>query len=446
MSSFLRCPVEVCDSILAYLSRTDLRNLCLVHKGLRTLAEPYLYSEIHFTWQEYKPHPITSLLRSLLRRPQLATYVCRISLVGDNFFMPHYRGKVPKIAVTESELEEPLVFVTKSTVSYRGIWLEELRNGTMTAFIAVLLSQPLRLTHLFIDSDFFKESQFTGWVFRSMLFEPQDCGLRLDFAHLETVSLGRHFDGPVVKTVRNTADVLPFLYLPSVKQLSASIENPFTFSWPATHPPSPSNLRSLKLRSIREPFLGQLLSVMGQLQTLDWEWYYDPEFRDQVQTPVIDLNEITTAISYVRETLTELVISALCGTGGDLEFPPLTVQGSLKGMTEFDKLRKFTVPLTFLMGFSADFTKRIEDHLPRSLEFLTITDNLSLHYQYDWWDHELLSVLETWLENFQTSTPHLCGITLSIEYTHDNWNHPIGEEFQGLCSRVGIRFEAIQLL
>lgn len=127
-------------SILVCLSRADLRVICLVYSHLRTLVELYLYSEIRFDWEKFHPPPITSLLRSILRRPQLATYVCRVSLAASSFDWPGLRGKAPKVLVSKHELEEPLAFVAKAKVAYRDAWLEELRNGTMDAYVAVLLS------------------------------------------------------------------------------------------------------------------------------------------------------------------------------------------------------------------------------------------------------------------------------------------------------------------
>jgi hypothetical protein len=368
--------------------------------------------------------------------------------------MPHHRGRTPRIPVSEPELEEVLAFVAKTRVSYRETWLEELRNGTMEAFVAVLLCQPSHLTYLFLGPDFLKESQIVGLVLRSTLCETRDCGLGLDFGHLKSVSFERYPNYQTYKVLRNTADVLPLFYLPSVTQISAAIENPInsitfprpaTFSWPAAHPPSCPSLRSLKLTAIREPFLGQLLSVADQVQSLDWEWYYNPTFKDQVHTPIIDLAQFTTAISQLRNTLEELAISAVCDYGGDIEYPLLRIQGSFKAIADFDKLRKFTAPLALLVGFPADKTKQIQNFLPRNLEFLTITDDLYLQDQYEWEDREVLSVLESWLENFQASTPHLHGIALFLRLAEDSWNRPIRNELQELCARVGIQLEITKL-
>ncbi|KAF3403187.1 hypothetical protein DPV78_003770 [Talaromyces pinophilus] len=121
--------------------------------------------------------PITSLLRTILRRPEVATYIRKVELMGRSFSEPRFRSKVPKIPISDFYLEEPLAYVAKKTVSYRDAWMDELRNGTMDAFVAILLSQPLSLAHLYIDSDFFIESRFINLIFRSMLFGPHGCGL-----------------------------------------------------------------------------------------------------------------------------------------------------------------------------------------------------------------------------------------------------------------------------
>ncbi|KAJ9156034.1 hypothetical protein NKR23_g1148 [Pleurostoma richardsiae] len=315
----------------------------------------------------------------------------------------------------------------------------------MEAFVAVLISQPLRLNRLFIGPDFFKESRIVGSVLRSALIETIDYGLRPDFGHLETVSLERYDDFYHRTNIRDPADVLPVFYLSSVKRISASIDNPVTFSWPAKHPPSCASLRSLKLTFIREPFLPQLLSVANQLESFEWEWYYSPHFVGDVHTPVIDLTQLNAALSYARNTLTELVVSAVSESDG-VDFPPLRIQGSFEWISRFGKLRKFTVPLTVLMGFSADMTRRIDEFLPRSLEFLTITDDLCLQMDYTWEDHEIFSVLESWLEHFHTSTPRLRGIALPLTAVTDwEWNQTTKDDLRALGAKVGIEVEITKI-
>ena len=64
-------------------------------------------------------------------------------------------------------------------------------------------------------------------------------------------------------------------------------------------------------------------------------------------------------------------------------------------MSHFKKLIKLTVSRTFLMGgWSLYLTKRAEDYLPQNLKFLTKTDDLATHEEYDWSDRDLYCMLE----------------------------------------------------
>lgn len=432
--SLLGCPVEMCQHIFSYLSRADLINLCLVHSSLRMLAEPYLYASIKLKWdqdpyqREPQPHLITSVLRSLLHRPQLAMYVREVSLVESYVHNSSINVGPLKISVSENDLDQPCAFVMKTTVAYRSSWLEALQNGVMDAFVAILLSQPLRLTSLSVKGSFLCDSHFIGLVFRTMILDPNtvDCGLRLDIRQLETVTLQTACDHFRLRNnARNTADLLPIFYLPSIRHFSASIDNPTTFTWPASSPPAPSRLHSLTLKRIREPFLGQLLSVTDHVQSLHWQWYYFEEaYDEQFNTRTLDLTQITKSLSRVQETLTDLVVSAL--NVNDPDPLPLTIRGSVKGLAAFKKLKKLTLPFIFLVEtWSADLTKRIDGCLPPNLESLTITDDLCSNDECEWFDDDtdLFTVLQIWLKTYQATTPYIRDVNLPIQHTDENTTH-----------------------
>jgi hypothetical protein len=445
MASLADCPDELLLSVISCLSQADLGTICLVNRHLRALAEPYLYADVRLTWKRSPPHPITLLLRSILRRPQLAAHIRAVSLLGASVF----EGPVPKLRISESEMRESMIFVADTRVPYREDWLDGLWDGTTDAYVAVLLSQPLRLTSLVIGHDYFKESRLVGSVLRSTLTDLSgDYGLRLDFENLKRVSLERYTDPTQDLRTRNTADVLPLFYLPSIQYISASMDNPDgPFTWPAPNPPSSSSLRSLKLTSTREPFLDPLLSVTDQLQTFYWRWFYDPNLNDRAYTNTIELTQFTTALSHVRNILTELIVVAECELS-DIEYPLLHLGGSLTGIKDFNKLTKLTVPVTLLVGFSATDTaaEQLEASLPPNLVFLNLTDDLSFIEQYLWEGYQLYNVLQQWLGRYQVSTPCLQGITLSLRDTIDDWDQPMRDELRGLCERVGIRLEVIELV
>ncbi|KFY59294.1 hypothetical protein V496_05721 [Pseudogymnoascus sp. VKM F-4515 (FW-2607)] len=400
----LGCPIEVQYLIFRYLSKADLRSLCLAHSNLRALAETYLYSEINFGWQkgrEVRRHPITTLLRSILRRPELADHIRTISLVGASFRW-NYGGTTPRILVPETELEEVLTLVTMTGVSYRETWLEELRNGTMEAFVAVLLCQPSHLTNVFLDADFAKETKIIGLVLRTTLCGTRGCELGLDFSHLKSASIER-CSSPILHTVRHS-----------------------NLGW-NREPTQPSDT----------PPVSDILMAGSTAAYLS-------------ESPCAESNKFegtlswSATISREPNTISPLGV-VLQPAGSDIELPQLTVEGSFKAIADFDKLKKFTAPLPLLLGFASDQTKQIQESLPRNLEFLTITDELYYHDEYEWEDRDVVSVLEPWLENFQASTPHLRGIALYLELAEEIWNQPIRSELEEICARVGVQIEITKL-
>jgi hypothetical protein len=216
-------------------------------------------------------------------------------------------------------------------------------------------------------------------VLRSAICEPGTYKLG-DFQRLEQVSFlhCESRDKACESNVKNTAAILPFFYLPNLQHLSASIDNPGKWTWPAPQAPLPSKLESLELRTIREGYLGEVLAVTKNLKTLRWKWYYDSDVEDDFVTQTMDLNQIAAALFNVQETLTDLIITADCQPGvNDQFFPGLEVVGSLKLLVFFNQIKILQIPLAFLVGFAQDWTKRLKDVISRNVVFLTIMDDLA---------------------------------------------------------------------
>ncbi|PYI01921.1 hypothetical protein BO78DRAFT_378087 [Aspergillus sclerotiicarbonarius CBS 121057] len=453
----ISCPAEILDLVFQLLSPADLRVFGRVNKAFRNYVEPLLYSKIQWTWLKAEsPPPITLLVRKILCRPQLATYITNIHFESDTFCRWSFKV-VPKIPFT-SELNEPIAFIRKTGVSYTDLWIQELCQGITDAWLALLLAQLPRLKCLYLSPNFTQQSKLIGMVLRSAI-EPAYYGLP-DFRHLRDVSFHLRVGDRSRKkrNDKNTTDVLPFFYLPSIQHLSASIENPVIFTWPAAHLPVP-NLTSLDLNFVREAHLGQLLSVTQNLKTLRWAWYFDISVEDQFTTPIVDLDQIDTALSHVRDTLTDLTILAECGTGLDPFLPSIKTEGSLKSLVNFNKLKRLQIPLPFLVGFAQDTTKRLQDVIPRNIEFLVITDNLKQQNQdvadrtgwplWEWEDHVIIDLIRLWLEDWRACTPHLRGITLRLEWTDwelDEWlPETTVQQLRDLGAQAGVEIEIIDL-
>lgn len=448
-TTLLDFPVDIIDSVFQILSPNDLCAVSLACTHLRKLAEPFLYSRISWTWETSRTPPIIHLLRSILSRPELAAHVQSLTLDGDTFHLTEYAGRPPKLSVIGPELDQPIAFIERLNVPHGDLWIKELRAGTMDAFIAVLLAQLSQLRYLRVAPNFAKESQSTGMVLKSALCDSVDRGLS-KFERLQDVSFNIKTDMSRERGVRNTTDVLPFFYLPEIQHISASIDNPVIFEWPAIHAPTPSKLTSLDLTIIREEHLGHILSATTCLKTLTWKWYYREPFRDQSREPiidrfgkpVIDLDQIFEAMAPVRDTLTELAISAACDMSqASPEPPPLAIKGSLKGLVEFNALKRLEVPLPFLFGFSPQRVRPLKSIMPRNIEFLTIKHDLWLQEENEMDACTVVGTIRLWLENGKQFTPHLRSIFIVVDPTDDEWCAETRDELKGICDPAGVQVD-----
>ncbi len=142
--------------ILGLLPISDLRAVCLVSQKLRILGEPFLYSEIHLTWTLNQTPPIVQFLRTVLMRPQLASYVRSINLDGPLHHNRSLRSTISDTAPAEHEISESIAFIRSVGVPFSDLWEQELRNGEMDACLAALLSQLAELRTLQIGPNFAK--------------------------------------------------------------------------------------------------------------------------------------------------------------------------------------------------------------------------------------------------------------------------------------------------
>ncbi|EHA27556.1 hypothetical protein CBS63078_3699 [Aspergillus niger] len=463
-SGILGCPVEVLGLIFEILPPAELRVLSIVNKELRARVEPFLYANIQWLWREASsPPPITQLLRTITCKPQLATYITNVHLDGMNIKGRMTAGP-PKILISSSELTEYTAFIQGTGVPYSNLWICELHQGTIDALLALLVAQLSNLRCLYLGPIYTREDQVLGMILNSALCRPMDYRLPT-FQHLRDVSFHRAVgdDGTRPKMTpqdraKNTANVLPLFYLPNIRSMSVTVENPDVFTWPAAHLPDPSKLTSLDLTAVREAYLGDLLSVMPYLKTLRWAWYYDYGVEDDFVSPTVDLDRIAAAVSRVRGTLMDLTISADAPIGGNEQFhPAVKMEGSLRAMVEFDELKRLRIPLAFLVGFVEDTTKRLQDVVPRNIEFLTITDELGLQNDggdynsdwpiYEWTDTAVLTLLRTWLRGWKSCTPQLRGISVLFDYIDTNigeWPPELRHQFMELGAQAEVHLELIE--
>ncbi|PYI08131.1 hypothetical protein BO78DRAFT_428493 [Aspergillus sclerotiicarbonarius CBS 121057] len=126
-------------------------------------------------------------------------------------------------------------------------------------------------------------------------------------------------------------------------------------------------------------------------------------------------------------------------------------------MANLDMLGRLRVPLPFLVGFVQDTTKRLQDVIPRNIEYLAITDDLAIQnvdandYKawpiYEWEDSAIVGLFRAWLEDWRACTPHLRGISLQINWgmDYDQWSPRIQHQLRALGAQAGVQLELIDL-
>ncbi|PYI14914.1 hypothetical protein BO99DRAFT_343837 [Aspergillus violaceofuscus CBS 115571] len=463
---FLRCPAEILDLVFDLLSTAELRALGLVNKDLCALVEPYVYSKIDWTWREnHAPPPITPLLRTIISKPQLAARITSFRFQSNPACCWEWnKFAAQKISIPVAELHEFIAFVQRTGVPYRDLWTEQLSNGDSDALLALFLAHLSNLRYLSLDYIFCRQSRIIQMLLQSAICNPGMYKLP-DFQHLRAVSFHPYDDsGAPYTALRSRGQsplsqslVLPLFYLPKIQRISAAVENTDTFAWPTDCLPDPSKLTSIYLADIREANLGSLLSVTRNLRSLRWTWYYDAGVHDAIVVPIVNLDGIAAALSHVRDTLTDLTIFAEAPLGGgDQFYPAVKMEGSLRTMVEFDKLKRLQIPLAFLVGFAQDTTKRLHDVLPRNIEYLSLTDELGLQNNdgffetwpmYEWQDFALLILLRTWLKDWRTYTPHLRSVSLvydELDTYQGEWPPELRHQLTDLGTQAGVQLDLVE--
>lgn len=458
-TTFLSCPEEILRVIAKKLDFADLRNVCFVNKSLQAVTQPLLYSHIKWAYNKSQSPPIAQFLQTLIRRPDLAECIETIHLEGGDGFGQR-RGvyhaendKKPQFTINENvELEEMVKWIEQFGGPYSKQWTDELRTGTMDAFVALLLCLAPGLRTLYLDRNYTQNSTVIGAALRLALLDTSKPSNLHSFERLEEVTMLYHATEIWKRRytdVRNTHDTLCLFYLPSIRKLRVSMDNPKSFTWPSEIPPSPTSLTSLMLHKLREEPLGQILSVTKNLQELEWNWFYREDLEDKYTTSTLDFEKISEALSHVGDTLIDLKISAGAANGVHPEPPELGLTKPFKALQHLHKLEKIQVPLPFLGGFSpVDLGEgRLEDALPRNIQWVAITDDFRYQNEYDWEDTEILEYLGKWFHERTETTPFLRGFHLIIdENDYGYWESETQQELinLGLRENLDIKFTNLE--
>lgn len=149
METILKCPNEILQHVARCLPSADLSSLGLVNRALSHAIEPILYSNIELIWPRTKAPPIISLIRSLQRRPVLASYVKRLVFTTQGFQIPSDPHEIP---ANFPELADLVQWIKMLNLPFCDLWIQELEAGKMDAFVALLLAMVANLSHLELDT------------------------------------------------------------------------------------------------------------------------------------------------------------------------------------------------------------------------------------------------------------------------------------------------------
>jgi hypothetical protein len=399
-----------------------------------------------------RPPPIIPLLRTIQDQPRLASHVERLTLrapfrriarpdEGGGEIEPggfHYTQLPHSIPTDGTDLAGFIATIRDIDPPFRDRWIQELQNGTMDAFVMLLLLYVQNITHLRITGVFARANHLLGMMLRAALCQDLHCRLpQLQF--LQNVVTEPELSCSRYNDPKNTADILPMFYLPSVRSIAAEIDNPAIFAWP-TYTPNASHITTLDLEVIREGHLGRILATTKNLKVLKWRWLYEQLLRNEFNSDIINLDQIAADLTFVQETLESLHLSVMFDN--DYWEDTLSATGSLKGLRNFERLQRLEIPELFLMGFSlVDNVDCLEDLMPKNMHHLTINDDSIWLEGIAWQDRDLFNKLQRWWEGNMHQTPWFTSFKLSLQYSDEQWCAGIRQELSDLGARLGIQLE-----
>lgn len=436
-------PIELFQMILDYLSTKDLSAFSRTSKNHRALVEPILYRNIHWepapSWPDERAPPVHLLLRSILIRPELASYIdeftfclrapslqfCKYPCLWN-----HWKEPSP----TSTEMMRVRSLIRSFQFASEDLWLSRLKLGEVDVFIALIISQSTRLRRLLLDDPLDDGNP-------CLLGEVLDKALSMNFlCVLEHVEYSNNFNNPhiyhqLIKS--NYRAIQPLFSFPSLKSLRMSVPHEDT-RWLSADIPT-TGLQSLVLHNsqVSVQTLGILLKATPSLALLIYEtWINIDKIPHSPKEPweYFDCAQLDRILAPLQRTLKELWIVLNFFSDGLIYIDPMAkfrgTTGKLETLRNFGQLRRLRMPTTLLSGWAEaaeDWSMENDDcygieelpaHmarlLPPSLVDLVLSDDhyyqLTVpdddgssdssfdyeddHYWFDypashWWDYEI---------------------------------------------------------
>ncbi|KAI6345082.1 hypothetical protein MCOR25_011057 [Pyricularia grisea] len=467
--TFSDLPDELVLDIASRCSHADLLSLARVNTRMHKIASSLIYAHVHFGWNFKKsessrnayfgrdfeklettgpPHAI-SLLGAFLRKPHLGLHVQRLELLGSRFnyqsshafILNHDKEQLKSLSYqklmpptlwwdgAEETLRSAISLVAELDLPYSELWAEKLREGTMDAIVALILTRLPNLRSLIVQRDFTKEKTCVTAVLRTITLEKLDW--LPQFIHLREVSMRFDMDDCVYRDA-NTQDLLPLFYLPAIEALDLDLDDPMQWSWPTPTPPDASSLKSLTLHNVREHGLNFILATTQNLEKLEWVASHSQmsiikQEVDATTSKMMDLDIVTGALLPLRNTLVNLTLGLRTDHPFGDDYFYLDFHGSLAGIAQLEQVERFEVELAYLAS-NALFDNRfpIWERLPRNLRILVFRKHPLIFSVADDQEEELgTSILfrnmREWMHKWRGETPRLERIEV-LTLPGDYWS------------------------
>lgn len=399
MAGLSHLPQELFCLILTFLPRKALLALCFTSKYCRALVEPGLYRDIRWDENNHprrdRNPPFHLLFRSLLNRPELASYIhefeicCRKPCRAFESYDHIWRKKSDTPEFTSSDMEQTTSLIDSLHFCTKDKWISSLERGEPDLFIALIIWQSTNLRSITLDNDYMGGTPFVGDV-----LEKAAAANSLSF--LKSIEYSNDLEPPNVDAEARQEQVdfrqiIPLLSVPSVTSLSMSLPSR-DVSWLNSRIPT-SALTSLHLDycQLSEQNLGRLLLATPCLRWLEYNAWINV---DHVPAPPkrpwehFDCAEFGRSLAHVQENLEDLDVSInfffkRSGLNDDSS-KFRGIAGKLEILRDFRKLQRLSIPTTFLSGWTPEvenFDKleglpaRLADILPiNSLVYLDLSD------------------------------------------------------------------------
>ncbi|CAG9997025.1 unnamed protein product [Clonostachys byssicola] len=405
-------PPEIVTQIFSCLETPDLANLCLVNKNFHPIAEYALYSDITFKWDHNQRPRIIALLDTLFRRPERFDWIKALTIDGSNragekYLVPLLGApRVIYVNVVQT-LNTPLT----------ECWTRELKKGRMDAFAAILIAHTTKIRRLTVTGRYIRFPDLIGPVLDLKL-----SGQLPKFERLNLVTYLRGYDSWSYPLLTRFEEGMCLFHMPTVTHLACHMGSLDRETCKQVlGKPDLRNLTVLVIEGSNAATMCEILALTKNLKSLAWAWEYAARTTDPV-TKSLDLDEIITALSHVKDTLESLQLRITIRTnkeyGGKVK---MKVMGSFSGLREFNRITELEVPLICLTG-SGHQPQPLDHCIPSGIKTISLScvmllnDALAWNPSYWWSDQGILGLVQDM--SFSASLPQLRRINI---FDVDNW-------------------------